>query len=233
MASKEFKLMKQGAEGKIYNGFYLGKPTIMKERFPKSYRHKDLDTQLTKDRIKAEARAILRCKMVGILTPCIYLVDFDRRRIYMEHFVNSITVKEFLYKVESNSDIDHSILKRLGTLIGTNLGKMHANNIIHGDLTTSNMLLVNKNNENVFNDLNNLNLSLIDFGLAHVESSAEDKGVDLYVLERAMLSTHQVTDIILPIIISSYKSTNKKGFDEVMRKFEEVRARGRKRTMVG
>jgi hypothetical protein len=61
-----FKLIKQGAEAKLYEGNYLGRPTIVKERFKKSYRHADLDNHLTKERMKSEARAVLRCKLAGI-----------------------------------------------------------------------------------------------------------------------------------------------------------------------
>jgi hypothetical protein len=61
----DFKLIKQGAEAKLYKGNYLGRPTIVKERFKKSYRHVDLDNHLTKERMKSEARALLKCKLAG------------------------------------------------------------------------------------------------------------------------------------------------------------------------
>jgi TP53 regulating kinase-like protein len=62
----DFKLIKQGAEAKLFEGNYLGRPTMVKERFKKSYRHDDLDNLLTKERMKSEARALLRCKIAGI-----------------------------------------------------------------------------------------------------------------------------------------------------------------------
>jgi TP53 regulating kinase-like protein len=110
--------------------------------------------------------------------------------------------------------------------IGKVLGKLHANNIIHGDLTTSNMLLIN-------NGKDIPTVVLIDFGLSHVESSIEDKGVDLYVLERALISTHANIDRLFQAILSTYMKENKKESREVLKKLDEVRARGRKRTMVG
>lgn len=67
-----FKLIKQGAEAKLYKGIYLGRPAIVKERFKKSYRHVDLDNRLTKERMKSEARAILKCKAAGNY----YLLNF-------------------------------------------------------------------------------------------------------------------------------------------------------------
>lgn len=60
-----FELIAQGAEARVYKGIYLGKLTLIKERFEKKYRHADLDKRLTKDRIKAECRAIIRAKAAG------------------------------------------------------------------------------------------------------------------------------------------------------------------------
>lgn len=61
----ESNLIAQGAEAKLYHGTYLGRSTLIKERFEKKYRHIELDTRLTKERIKAEARAIVRAKSAG------------------------------------------------------------------------------------------------------------------------------------------------------------------------
>lgn len=223
-----FELVKQGAEAKLYTGIYLGKSAIIKERFPKKYRHEHLDTYLTKERIKAETRAIVRCKSCGIRTPALYLVDFDRRLIVMEYFQHSITAKDFIENNKSTEQLD-----KLSLCLGKILGTIHQNNIIHGDLTSSNILLVNKNDIDVFNDMIDLNVVLIDFGLAHLESSSEDKGVDLYVLERALLTTHSVAESMFIKILDGYKQGYKKGSKEVIDKLDEVRLRGRKRTMVG
>lgn len=253
-------MMKQGAEGRLFRGSYLGKPTVVKERFKKMYRHPDLDEHLTKDRIKAEARAIVRSKAAGmshrlnpndlilsfspnqyvysfphtwfgcagVRTPCLYHVDFNRRRLYMEDIVGSITVKKFI-KDSLIGCSDEEALKKIQPVaheIGSIIGRLHAHNIIHGDLTTSNILYSLSEDGKVF-------LTLIDFGLSHIDNSAEDKGVDLYVLERALLSTHANADKMFPIILQAYKKANNQESKTVLGKFEEVRARGRKRTMVG
>lgn len=224
-----FKMIKQGAEAKLYQGVYLGKSVIVKERFQKKYRHESLDNFLTKERIKAEARAIVRCKSCDIKTPTIYLVDFKRRIIIMENFEYSITAKDFIESMSASLDL----LLRFSYEVGKLLGSMHQNNIIHGDLTSSNILVVNKNNVADFSNLELLQLVLIDFGLSRFDTSSEDKGVDLYVLERALISTHSVADRLFPEIINGYRQSYKSGAKEVLLKYEEVRARGRKRTMVG
>lgn len=60
-----YELICQGAEARIYKGKYLGRDTLVKERFVKKYRHPDLDENLTKERIKNEVRAIIRAKAAG------------------------------------------------------------------------------------------------------------------------------------------------------------------------
>ena len=61
----ELQLMKQGSEARIFCGKFHGKPCILKERFAKSYRHPDLDKELTKERLKNEVRALVRCRLAG------------------------------------------------------------------------------------------------------------------------------------------------------------------------
>lgn len=109
--------------------------------------------------------------------------------------------------------------------IGQTIGTMHTAGIIHGDLTTSNILIDSRKEVP--------ELILIDFGLSHFDNSAEDKGVDLYVLERALKSTYSNIPWFFELMLDSYKISNVKDGNEVLRKLDEIRLRGRKRTMVG
>jgi TP53 regulating kinase-like protein len=109
--------------------------------------------------------------------------------------------------------------------MGVIIGKMHEAGIIHGDLTTSNILVDKINNPP--------SLCLIDFGLSHVENSPEDKAVDLYVLERALNSTFSTIPWMFEELLLTYRQTYPNGGEEVFIKLEEVRLRGRKRTMIG
>ena len=65
MVIESMKLIKQGAEAKIYESDFYNRPCIVKERFVKAYRHESLDRSLTQQRLKSEARAMLRCRMKG------------------------------------------------------------------------------------------------------------------------------------------------------------------------
>lgn len=217
------ELFKQGAEGRLYKSTFDGKLCLIKERFVKSYRHLELDTSLTKSRIKAESKTVKRCEDAGILVPKIFKVDLNERKIYLEYFDKSLTAKQYIEDFANKEG--EANLEELATRIGEIIGKMHKVNIIHGDLTTSNILLNPKENEEY-------DLIMIDFGLSSYSTSTEDKAVDLYVLERALLSTHSSLPQLFEFILKSYKSTNDKS-SEIIAKFEDVRARGRKRTMVG
>ncbi|GFO30982.1 Ekc/keops complex subunit bud32 [Plakobranchus ocellatus] len=221
----------QGAEAKLYlGGDFYGRPCIIKERFQKNYRHPILDKALTSQRIKSEVRANLRCRIAGIQTPTIFMVNFDTNSIYMEEIQDAVTVRQHINTVQAaelNPASACSQLKPLAEAIGRTLAKMHTSNIIHGDLTTSNMLLEG--------DPSELSLFLIDFGLSSFEASAEDKGVDLYVLERAFLSSHPNSQELFDCILAAYtdQTQDKNACKEVISKLDEVRLRGRKRTMVG
>ncbi|KAH3772947.1 hypothetical protein DPMN_174294 [Dreissena polymorpha] len=144
----------------------------------------------------------------------------------MEEITNSQTVRDYIVNMQKfHPDKAIEKLRPLAKKIGRLLGKMHAGKVIHGDLTTSNMLLRG--------DPENLDIVMIDFGLSFSEGLPEDKGVDLYVFERALLSTHPNTEELFTEVMESYRQENGEEAQEVIGKLDEVRMRGRKRTMVG
>lgn len=224
------EIMLQGAEAKLFRMNFHGFEALVKERFSKKYRHPQLDKVLTQQRINAEVRALTRCRMAGIPVPTLYFVDQEKNCLIMEYLENSMTVRDFiLTRVadwQTNPDSEAKV-KQVTSNVGKLLARMHKENIIHGDLTTSNMLLSDPS------DLNSM--TLIDFGLSSYENVAEHKGVDLYVLERAFLSTHPNAERLFnDSLLAAYRQAgDKKTIVEVMAKLEEVRMRGRKRTMVG
>ncbi|XP_078411082.1 EKC/KEOPS complex subunit TP53RK isoform X2 [Cetorhinus maximus] len=220
---QHFQMVKQGAEAKIYRGDFLGKPTIVKERFSKSYRHAALDKKLTHRRTTQEVRSILRCKKAGIATPVVYFVDYNANCIYLEDLVGAITVRDYIISAQKPAT-DTAKLFPLAERIGEILAKMHDEDVVHGDLTTSNMMIRQPEEE--------LSLVLIDFGLSFTSALPEDKGVDLYVLEKAFLSSHPNTESVFKVFLKSYSTASKKS-GPVIKKLDEVRQRGRKRSMVG
>lgn len=217
----DFELFKQGAEARLHVGTFIGRRVIVKERFPKKYRHPTLDSQLTKKRLKAELKMIVRCKKLGIRTPTVYYADAENSLFAMEYLEEAKTCRDFINENRSSQG-DKVKLVNVLRGIGSTLATLHNDGVIHGDLTTSN-ILVDKEE-----------LVMIDFGLGFAEGSPEDKGVDLYVLERAFLSTHPNMEQEFSEVMSGYKSKLNKGDRKaVIEKYEDIRMRGRKRTMVG
>ncbi|XP_071329202.1 EKC/KEOPS complex subunit TP53RK [Trachinotus anak] len=222
------ELLKQGAEARLYRTEFLGKPSIVKERFPKRYRHPVLDEKLTHRRTVQEVRSILRCRRAGIPAPVVYFVDYTSHCIFLEEVVGSLTVRDHITSMQQSDpcqDRDQE-LERLAQRVGQILAKMHDEDVIHGDLTTSNMLL-RRGPEDQESDL-----VLIDFGLSYISALPEDKSVDLYVLEKAFLSTHPNTEALFQELLRSYTAASSKS-SAVIKKLDEVRLRGRKRSMVG
>jgi TP53 regulating kinase-like protein len=140
----------------VYKGEFQGKPTIIKERFSKSYRHPILDKKIISARSNQEVKNIEKCKKCGIDVPLVYKVENQSHRIYLE-MINGVTIKEYLIKNGNSDD--------LAIGIGKNLAIMHDAGIIHGDLTTSNMMLRESKVEK---------LVFIDFGLSCYSTSDED-----------------------------------------------------------
>ncbi|XP_059185620.1 EKC/KEOPS complex subunit TP53RK [Centropristis striata] len=228
MAVSEFlskaELLKQGAEARVYRAEFLGQPTIVKERFPKRYRHPVLDEKLTHRRTVQEVRSILRCRRAGISAPGVYFVDYTSHCIFLEDIVGSSTVRDHIASAQQSGSCKD--LEQLAERVGQIVAKMHDEDVIHGDLTTSNMLL-----RGALDD-REATLFLIDFGLSYISALPEDKGVDLYVLEKAFLSTHPNTEALFERLLKSYAASSKKS-PAVIKKLDEVRLRGRKRSMVG
>ncbi|CAJ0956634.1 unnamed protein product [Ranitomeya imitator] len=211
------QLMKQGAEARVYRGSFLGKAAVVKERSPRLPLR---DEKLTHRRTAQEVRSIFRCRKAGIATPVVYFVDYVSNCIYLEDIEGSVTVRDFIMTAQEHGSSLYSLAERIGQI----LAWMHDEDVVHGDLTTSNMLLRPSHPD--------LNLVLIDFGLSFISALPEDKGVDLYVLEKAFLSTHPQTEDVFRALLQSYTAASKKS-SPVIKKLDEVRLRGRKRSMVG
>lgn len=225
-AYENIELICQGAEARLFRCLYFGRRAIIKERFVKTYRHPDLDQSITQQRLKGEVRLLTRAKQLGIPTPSIYHIDWTRHAIVMEDLYDARTVKSVIDQLIQENDTNK--LQRLADQIGSTIARLHQAQVVHGDLTTSNMLISADDQ-----------LYLIDFGLsAHVPNKAhmlEALGVDLYVLERAIICTHQKAKHFFSNILTAYQSSisDEKQRTSIINKYEEVRARGRKRSMVG
>ncbi|MFW9922999.1 MAG: KEOPS complex kinase/ATPase Bud32 [Candidatus Thorarchaeota archaeon] len=205
MSEEKFR----GAESKLFVGKWLDKPAIYKKRLPKKYRIPELDFYFRKQRTIHEGRLLSKAKIAGVRTPFIYDIDIDNTTLTME-LIDGEILKYALPKMDFIQQKD--ICKK----IGVEIGKLHKAGIIHGDLTTSNIIFL-ANQEIVF----------IDFGLGFISDRIEDIGIDLYLLERAFISTHpDIFENLWEAIIEGYKLTSPFG-EDIDNKIKEISSRGR------
>jgi len=171
-ALKDPRLMKKGAEADIYIGNWFGREAVAKHRIEKKYRVSQLDKALRRTRTVHEAQLLHEAKKAGVSTPTLLFIDQEKTTIMME-FVQGEKIKDNMEKISRKKRLE------IFEIIGKEVAKLHNAGIIHGDLTTSNMILT-KDGKIVF----------IDFGLGIRSEKIEDKGVDLHLLKRALQSTH-------------------------------------------
>jgi TP53 regulating kinase-like protein len=165
-------LLTKGAEASLYVSDWHGRKVVTKVRIPKRYRPEALDKQIRSYRTVHEPQLMNEAKAAGVPTPLIYLVNVPEALITME-FIEGKQVKQLL------NHVPKAERKELCVRIGELVGKLHKEGLIHGDLTTSNMIL---NQEG--------KIFFVDFGLGEKNIELEAKGVDLHLLKRALQSTH-------------------------------------------
>jgi Kae1-associated kinase Bud32 len=197
------KILKKGAEAELIVSNYLGEKVLIKKRKPKTFRNKELDLELRKKRTKEEAFLMHKCKLLGIRTPIIYKIDLKKFEIVME-FVKGAPLKKVLNKKNL------FLCEKIGEIIG----KMHSNNLIHGDLTTSN-ILVNKKE-----------IILLDFGLGYLSTQLEDKAVDLLNFKKTFNASHSSIPEGWRKILKGYAKENKEAL-KVFKRLKEVELRAR------
>ncbi|EMR11585.1 Kae1-associated kinase Bud32 [Pneumocystis murina B123] len=229
-------LIKQGAESVAYKTLFLPEITcFLKVRLAKLYRHPLLDERLTKHRINIEARLLYKCYKGGVSCPSIYFIDIKKRELWIE-WIEGKTVKDQLIQWESNISMYEQVYKPIMESIGRNIGLMHQLDVVHGDLTTSNIMIRLQSSQQSFlplaNSIKSDEIVIIDFGLGSVTQMIENKAVDLYVLERTFQSTHPQSSFMFKHIIDAY-SESWKDAKHVLKRLEQVRLRGRKRNIAG
>ena len=194
------ELIAQGAEAKIFHKDGV----IIKERFAKEYRIPEIDIKLRKFRTRRESKVLKKLNELGIPCPDLFDVDDKDMRISME-FLDGLKLRDVL-----QDDPDG-----FGEIIGRQVGLMHSNDVIHADLTTSNMVL------------NIGKIHFIDFGLSFFSTKAEDKAVDLHLLNKALESRHSdIYQVCWEAVIRGYKAENPEA-GVVLERLAKVSLRGR------
>jgi len=204
-------LIKKGAEANLYLTDWHSEKAVMKKREPKKYRPSTLDEQIRIYRTIHEPQLIHEAKKAGVSTPTIFLVDIKDATIIME-FIKGKQLKQLLGIVSEEER------QNLCRKIGESIGKLHRYGIIHGDLTTSNMIL-NSEGKIVF----------VDFGLGEKTKELEARGVDLHLMKRALQSTHFrfAKECFDAIVMGYSKVVGNETVKSVLDQIKEIERRGR------
>ncbi len=220
------KILAQGAEAIII--LSSNKNKILKKRIKKSYRISKIDEKIRKLRTRNEAKLLRKASEI-IPIPKIIRENEKTKEIEME-FVEGEKLSENLNSFSLKKQIQ--VCKK----IGENIAKLHNENIIHGDLTTSNMILSEQENKKIkhkfklkkeFNKRKLDSLYFIDFGLGFKSHKYEDKAVDLYLLKQAIEAKHfQNYKKLFSEIIKEYKN-NSSDSEKVIERLKKVEIRRR------
>ena len=198
------KLIAQGAEAKLF----LENNLIIKNRFPKSYRIREIDEKLRIFRTRREAKILQKLEKINFPAPKV--MKNDKKENLVIEKISGKLVKDIL----------DSYYKKLCIEIGQKIAVLHNNSIIHGDLTTSNMI-------------SNKEIYFIDFGLSFFSEKAEDKAVDLHLLKEGLESKHyKIWEDCFKCALGTYKK-EARGGSETLKRLEAVEKRGRYRAKKG
>jgi TP53 regulating kinase-like protein len=204
-------LLKKGAEASLFLKSWHGRKVIVKTRLPKRYRPAELDAKIRSYRTAHEPQLMHEAKRAGVPTPTIFLVDLKNTTITME-YVEGKQVKQVLPHLPRKQQ--RELCVRIGVLIG----KLHRQGLVHGDLTTSNMILTG--GDKIF---------LVDFGLGEKNVEVEARGVDLHLMKRALQSTHyQFAEDCFKHVLKGYSEVlSVEDAGKVFEKIREIERRGR------
>jgi len=195
------KRIGSGAEAVIFLEQGKDEPRIIKDRMPKTYRHPLLDAELRRTRTRREANILKKLDTLHVPGP--KLLGTDRESVIEMGFIDGTPLKRLLDDEPEWAGA-----------VGEGLARLHDAGIIHGDLTTSNMLVKDGT------------LFFIDFGLSNVSHGAEEKAVDIHLFRQALESKHHaVSDKASRAFVKGYRKS--KHAQNVLDRLEVVERRGR------
>lgn len=198
---------RRGAEAEIRLGTWKGRRVAIKSRVAKGYRSPELDASLRISRTRNEARLIHEARLHGVPTPIIYDIDVHEAEIVMQ-YIEGPRVKDAL------NTSDQGEAEALCREVGRLAALMHRGGMVHGDLTTSNMILSGGR------------VWLIDFSLGSRNAEVEEMGVDMHLLKEAFQSAHSERFELFESVLSSYREHFPRAA-QVIAKVKDIEDRGR------
>jgi Kae1-associated kinase Bud32 len=181
---------------------------VLKYRYNKKYRNEIIDKEFRKYRTRIESKILKKLESLINIPKLIYS-DEDNGIIIME-YIEGYKLSEYLEKIDYEN-----ILYEIGKYIGT----MHKNKIVHGDLTTGNIIYNGK-------------IYFIDFGLSFFSTKIEDFAVDLHLFKETFESNHWKISDKFDLVLEGYKGGFKEKYNDVFKRLKVVESRGRYKSIL-
>ena len=196
------KILIRGAESIITQ---IDENRITKHRQSKGYRVKQIDYKFTVHRTRSEAKLLTKLTENGVAVPKLISVDERTNTLTLE-FINGPQIKQIL---------NPENVTQIGNQIGELVAKLHNAEVVHADLTTSNLLLAQNR------------IYILDFGLSYMSRKSEDKAVDLHLLHQSLDSYHApIAKVVMGAVLETY-ATHAENAVKTIERFEIVEKRGR------
>lgn len=199
-----------GAESVILKVERWNQPLVLKWRQSKPYLLEDIDAHLRKTRTTRECKMLSVARSLGVRTPAVYAMDMSGFTILMD-YINGTQFKQLV------NELPEDQLEKYCNEFGKSIAMLHKGDVVHGDPTTSNVLIDSK-----------FRLWLVDFGLSEMNATVEMKGVDLHLIHRALETTHwDLQELMLDATIKGYSQILGDDSRDILSRMEEIRERGR------
>ncbi len=218
MQTEDVTVIQRGAEAILYLEERDGEKVLVKDRIPKGYRIPQLDGKIRVQRTRHEESLLLKARRAGVHAPSV--LEAGESRIVME-WVEGKKLKDCLNSMDKGQ---RALVYRL---MGESIGRLHSAGIIHGDLTTSNMIFKDAIHKVGRATAQEARLYMIDFGLGKISGKIEDQAVDLYLLYEALKSTHlRLMGDAWKGVLKAYKQNYSKS-NEVLNRVLKIEKRRR------
>jgi bifunctional N6-L-threonylcarbamoyladenine synthase / protein kinase Bud32 len=205
------EIIRKGAEAILIKSTWKNRQVVYKFRKPKNYRIANIDGIIRSQRTLIESRIMLDLKKNNIPIPPMYEINPSKAYFVMK-FISGKRLKDII-----NKSIQPQEIEEIFTEIGKIIANIHKLNYIHGDLTTSNILITK-----------NKDLFMIDFGLSQYTNSVEDFAMDIHLFKQVLKSTHgDFYEMLYSQFIKGYLSNSSNESQAIITQIEKIEHRGR------
>ncbi len=186
-AHRPGEVIYRGAEATLTAASHFGRLVVVKQRRPKAYRIPEIETAIARGRMRNEARLLRRARQAGVGTPAVLDADPEAQTLVLEYLGRRALRETF-------DTLPGPEWRLAARAVGEAVGRLHSAGIIHGDLTTSNIVL----KEGA--------VHILDFSLGQVADRVEERAVDLKAFKDSFAATHLSHAADFGLVLQGYRA---------------------------